>query len=196
MIRKTSAEKRETLRSIQNSHTRRVASDSNFEKRMASIQSMNEKYGRIQELINLGKEDRLKGKQPNTTNCTGERKKTSYNYGYFEQGSRALAGFFVNNKTSQEEQFERGKIDFENGVPKEYLANFKDFPSYIEGYNYQNAFNLGIDSYNYITEQDISLENYIEIMKLFCPLVTTEAFKQGYESKKAKCEQSSSKVRK
>lgn len=173
--------------------TANMIREDNEKKRQEAKQQLAKKYGGIKELVNLGKEDRIKGIKPCPDNYSHENEQTSYSYGYFELGSKTLAGFFTKNKISKEEQSEIGKRDFENGLPEEYLTFFKDFPSYIEGYRSQKAFSLGAKDYHYIRETGIELIDYIDFMQMFEPLVSIEAYRQGYESEKAKYEQTSSK---
>lgn len=148
-----------------------------------------ENCGTSPEMIARGKNDRIWGKTPNTDSIRTKGEETSYIHGYYELGSRALAGMLSKNDISESEQRIIGKRDFENGVPEECLKFFKSFPSYLEGYNHQKCFCLGANDYHYINEHGLNFEDYISLMRLIQPLVTTEAYREGYESEKTKFKQ-------
>lgn len=152
-------------------------------KKMAKSKEQNEsKYGKYKELIKLGEFDRIKGNNPQV--IENEEKQISYTYGYFERGSRALAGELKKGTYSPEEQRFFGINDLNNGLREEHLFNLKDFPNYMNGRIYQ----MGRNIYNYIEESDITIEEYIHVMSIINENLKNPEFKMGYYSRKEELE--------
>lgn len=140
------------------------------------IQNEN-KYGKYYDLLLAGQSDRVSGSAPQTLD--DEAKQLSYSYGYFEKGSRVLEGKFAKGDLSIEEQRNFGITDLIHNIPPKYLNDLKKYPSYLEGRIYQ----MGKSSYDYCANQNISLEEYIQIMGIIYPEVNTTIFKEGYEAR-------------
>ena len=135
-----------------------------------------QKYGKYYDLLVQGEQDRINGNAPQT--FENESMLKSYNYGYFERGSRVLAGKFIREEYTPEQQKQIAIADVINGVPLKELYNLMDFPHYINGRNYQ----LGRNAHKYIVSNNISFEEYVYIMEVIAPEVKTEAFKEGFYS--------------
>ena len=133
-----------------------------------------EKYGKYPELIKLGEVDRIGGHIPKQIDDA--EMKISYEYGFFQRGSRVLAGEFEKGTYSNEEQRNFGISDLINGVDDSALANLSDYPNYMNG----RIFQMGVKIYDYITENNITIDEYIYLMSMFNTNVTNPEFKNGY----------------
>jgi len=142
-----------------------------------------ETYGKYSELITLGEVERLEGISPRV--IKDEEMKTSYEYGFYIKGSRVLAGEFEKEMFSEEEQRYYGIIDLNNGVKDEHLETLKNYPHYINGRIYQ----MGRNIYNYIEENGLTIEEYINIMSIINPYLLNQEFKNGYYKQKAEIEE-------
>lgn len=135
-----------------------------------------EKYGKFNGLIIVGTTDRINGDEPQIYD---EEKQKSYLYGYYERGSKVLEGNFAKEIYTYEEQRAFGISDLKNNIPDKFLQKLKEYPAYLEGRIYQ----MGKNAYDFITENGITLEDYINLMKIIYPEVANEAFKLGYYEK-------------
>lgn len=142
-----------------------------------SRQKRENRYGTYHELIIKGQEDRLTGKE--FILYEDESMKISYSYGYFEKGSRILEGSFANGIFNEEVQKNYGILDVINSVPDQYVNNLKKYPAYFDGRVYQ----LGKNAYDFILNNDISFEDYVNVMSIIQPEVTFPMFKHGYDSR-------------
>lgn len=148
-----------------------------------------EKYGKYPELIKLGEQDRIRGHNPQIID--DEDMKKSYEYGFYEKGSRTLAGAIEKGALSAEEQRYFGIRDLNNGLKDESLITLKQCPHYMNGRIYQ----MGRNIYNYITENNISIDDYINLMSLINPDVSSLEFKKGYYDQKKEIEETNNKRR-
>lgn len=148
-----------------------------------------EKYGNNPQLILIGEKDRINGLQPQQ--IADEALKISYNYGYYERGSRVLEGLFLDGIYTEEEQKKIGILDVINGVSDKYIDNLKDYKAYINGRIYQK----GREAFTFIEENNISFEEYVSMMEILFPEVNEPAFKEGYYSKKIENENNHNKKR-
>lgn len=136
-----------------------------------------EKYGTNDTLILLGGSDRIACNPPREIDDAKMEK--AYLYGYYERGSRVLAGKFANGIYSPEEQRKFGMSDFINGVPEKFLKYLKQYPSYVEGRIYQ----MGVCAYDFITEKGMTIEEYIGVMGIIYPEIKEKQFMDGYFSR-------------
>lgn len=141
-----------------------------------------ENYGKHPELIVPGSLDRICGCAPQI--LENEEKQKSYDYGFFKRGSILLAGTFEKGEYSAEEQRQFGITDLNNGVKNDELLNLINYQNYMNGRIYQ----MGKDIYNYITENNISIDDYISLMSTFNKNVTNQEFKNGYYDQKIELE--------
>lgn len=136
------------------------------------------KYGKYPSLITEGENDRIEGDAPQILN--DEERQISYSYGYFERGSRVLEGKFARGVFSEEEQRNFGIIDYIHNIPEKYLKNLKEYPNYLYGRIYA----IGRSVYDFTLENGLSYEEYIFTMEIRYPEVKSEAFKDGYETRR------------
>ena len=137
-------------------------------------QSNKEKYGTNDHIILIGESDRLSLNAPQE--IEDEQMQKSYSYGYFERGSRVLAGKFNQGQYSEEQQRNFGICDVMYNVPEKFLTNLKEFPSYLSG----RLYGLGSKAYDYVVENNMSLDDYIGLMSIIYPEVTAKEFKEGF----------------
>lgn len=145
----------------------------NAERKQEYIQ----KYGKYYDLLLAGEKDRVKGLPPQKMDDT--TKQTSYDYGYYERGSRVLEGLFAAGTFTEQEQRNLGIADIINGVSEKNTGNLKKYNAYMNGRNYQK----GREAYTFITENNISYEEYAQMMEILFPEVNDPSFKEGYNSK-------------
>lgn len=135
-----------------------------------------ENYGKHYNLLLEGENDRINGKPSKKIEDTSMQ--TSYNYGYYERASRVLVGKFTQEVFPPEKQREIGMNDVNNNIPQQYIIKLKEFTFYLEGMSYQ----MGVNSYDFVTMYNISIEEYFKTMKIICPEIIEEAFIEGYYS--------------
>jgi hypothetical protein len=92
---------------------------------------------------------------------------------------------------SKEDQRYYGIIDFKNGVKENQLQILNDYPYYIDGRIYQ----MGREIYSYITENNLTIEDYINMMSIVNPHLLNDEFKNGYYDKKNEIEKQGQKRR-
>lgn len=136
-----------------------------------------EKYGTNDTIILLGGADRIASNPPQKIDDVKMEK--AYLYGYYERGSRVLAGEFEKGIYSSEEQRKFGMNDFIYGIPEEFLKYLKQYPSYNEGRVYQ----MGIYAYDFITEKGITIQEYISVIGIIYPEIKEKQFMEGYLSR-------------
>ena len=141
-------------------------------------QANKEKYGTNDKLIFLGETDRLVLNAPQL--IEDAERQQAYSYGYFERGSRVLAGKFSQGVYSEEEQRNFGIHDVIYNVPVNFLINLKEYPAYLSG----RLFELGGKAYEFALENNMSLEDYIGLMNFINPEVTTKEFAEGFLARK------------
>lgn len=127
--------------------------------------------------IKIGEADRVAGTPPQDLN--DEKIQISYNYGYFEKGSRVLEGHFASGRFDKSVQSKIGMHDIINNIPEKYIENLKKYPSYLEGRSYQ----IGQISYDYCLEHNISIDEYAQATGLFNSEINLSAFREGYEAR-------------
>lgn len=159
-------------------------------KKLAKAKMENEeKYGKYPELIKIGEADRIGGNLPPV--ISEEEVKKSYEYGYYIKGSRTLAGKFQQGIYSLEEQRIFGMRDLNNGIEDQHLLNLVNYPNYMNGRIYQKGRNI----YNYITENNLSIEEYISLMSIIDESIKHPEFEHGYYDQKQESEQRNKKRR-
>lgn len=135
------------------------------------------KYGNNEQMITIGVADRLGFNEPKKIDDI--QMQTSYSYGYFERGSRVLDGNIDNGLYSEEEQRKYGIYDVIHNVPEKYLTELKKRSSYLNGRLYA----LGSKAYDFALENNMSLEDYVNLMGIMCPKVKTKEFIEGFISR-------------
>lgn len=130
------------------------------------------------ELIELGKEDRIKGFPPRE--FTDENDKKSYFWGYYDRGSILIEGKIYQKKLSDAEIWDYGFTDAINNIPVEKVKKLLENSIYCEGNKKGKIFLLGYEAYDYIIHNNMSLEEYIRVMSIVIPEILDEEFKKGY----------------
>jgi len=159
-------------------------------KKTAERKEQNEsKYGKVKyaNLILIGEADRLAG---NPLQDTGDKEKQiPYTYGYIEKASRVLEGHFASGRYDEPVQRKFGMLDFIHKIPERHIKNLKKYPAYLEGRVYQ----MGQVAYDYCTEHNLDVEEYIQTMRLFYSEVDLPTFKEGYAAREAEINKNSHK---
>lgn len=168
------------MRDKKNNH-RIIAEEKEISLKNQAERKMNNesKYGKVKfaNLIIIGERDRIGGIPPQ--NIDSEDKKIPYSYGYFEKGSRTLEGKFASGTFDESSQRKFGILDFIHKIPEVYIASLKRYPSYLEGRIYQ----MGKKAYDDCIENNLSIEEYSQIMEILYPEIKSSSFKEGYEAR-------------
>jgi len=157
---------------------RTMTAEEQYKHTIEKIKENEEKYGKNNEIKIIGANDRLEGKAPQLFD--DEQMQKAYSYGYFERGSSVLAGRFENGFYTAEEQKAFGIRDLMSGVKDKHLRILKDYPEYMAGRIYQK----GRSIYDYVTKNNIQIDDYVDLMAFIEPEIKSIEFKKGYFDEK------------